>query len=268
MKSTLCIYKTFLNILLSLLFISSCAHAYESSEKAVYKVTAVYPHDRNSQTEGLIYHDKILYEGTGPCLDGPSSIRKIDLETGKILKYMSLTPPIFGEGITIYRGMVIQLTYKLKTGYVYSLKTFRRKKVFKYDTEGWGLTHDGEHLIMSDGSPALRFLDPKTFTVVKKINVHNDRKNIHQINELEFINGKIYANVFLTDQILIISPDTGEVLETIYLTDILKGYYRPGYNDPANGIAYDAENNSILITGKYWPNIYRISLPEKECNLK
>lgn len=251
-------------ILIFILSINFYTYSFSSSGKKKYQVIDIYPHDSNAQTEGLIYHEGDLYEGTGPCLDGPSSLRKINMKTGDLLKYLSLDPPIFGEGITILDDRIIQLTYKLKTGYVYRLKDFQLLEKFNYDnSEGWGLTHNGKYLIMSDGTPVLHFLDPVTFKEIKKVIVHKNRKRISKINELEYINGRIYANVFLTDLILIISPETGEVMESIRLKEILKDYYSFDKSNPANGIAYDPENNDLLITGKYWPNIFRISLPEK-----
>jgi len=255
--------RFFLIILIIFLTANSYTQAGGPGKKAAYTVVNVYPHDRNSQTEGLIYHGKHLYEGTGPCLNGPSSLRKIDLKTGDFLKYISLEPPIFGEGITISGDRIIQLTYKSETGYVYNLKDFRLLENFRYNGEGWGLTYDGKYLIMSDGTPVLRFLDPVTFKEIKKLIVHRNRKRVSKINELEFINGRIYANVFLTDLILIISPDTGEVIELIKLKEILKDYFNFDESNPANGIAYDPENNDLLVTGKYWPNLFRISLPGK-----
>lgn len=248
-------------ILIFILSISLCTYSLSFSKIKKYKVIDVYPHDSDAQTEGLIYHKGHLYEGTGPCLDGPSSLRKINMKTGDLLKYMSLDPTIFGEGITIFGDRIIQLTYKLKTGYVYRLKDFQLLEKFHYNSEGWGLTHNGEYLIMSDGTPALHFLDPVTFEERKKVIVHKNRKRISRINELEFINGRIYANVFLTDLILVISPETGEVMESIELKEILRDYFSFDKSNPANGIAYDPENNDLLITGKYWPNIFRISLP-------
>ena len=225
-------------------------------------VIDVYPHDKNSQTEGLILLKGYIYEGTGPCKDGPSSLRKIDLKTGKILQYLSLPSPVFGEGITVLGNRIIQLTYKSKTGYVYDLESFRLIRKFHYETEGWGLTNDGKHLIMSDGTSTLYFFDPDTFRVVKRITVHSNNGKIKAVNELEYINGSIYANIFLTDSIIKISPDTGRVLASFSLNKILKGYYKAGFDDPANGIAYDPANDNLLVTGKYWPYLFRIKLPE------
>ncbi len=226
-------------------------------------VLGVYPHDKNSQTEGLIYLNGFIYEGTGPCKDGPSSLRKIELKTGKILQYLSLPSPVFGEGITVFGDRIIQLTYKAKTGYVYGLEKFNLIRKFSYETEGWGLTNDGRYLIMSDGTSTLHFMDPETFEETKKIQVHDDNGEVRAVNELEYINGYIYANIFLTDNIKKICPDTGKVLKTFRLNQILKGYYRSTFDDPANGIAYDPENDHLLVTGKYWPYLFRIKLPNE-----
>ena len=226
-------------------------------------VIDVYPHDKNSQTEGLIYLNGFIYEGTGPCKDGPSSLRKLDLKTGKILQYLSLSSPVFGEGITVFGDRIIQLTYRTKTGYVYGIEKFDLKRKFSYETEGWGLTNDGKFLIMSDGTSTLHFLDPETFKEVKKIQVHDKNGEIRAVNELEYINGYIYANIFLTDNIIKICPDTGMVLQTFKLNEILDGYYISSFEEPANGIAYDPVNDHLLITGKYWPCIFRIKFPQK-----
>ncbi len=245
-------------ILCTLLF------AYQSSEAETedeHKVIDVYPHDKNAQTEGFELHNGFIYEGTGPCKDGPSSLRKIDLETGKVLKYISLPRPIFGEGITIFGSRIIQLTYKTKRGYVYDLETFKQIGTFSYDTEGWGLTNDGKNLIMSDGTSTLQFLDPETFEVVKRVQVHDKNGEVRAVNELEYIKGHIYANIFLTSGIKKIDPETGAVIESFSLRSILNGHHKFGFDDPANGIAYDAQNDSLLVTGKYWPYIFRIRLP-------
>jgi glutamine cyclotransferase len=250
-------------VLLSLILftpISGCRASEKIKKENSSMVLDVYPHDKNSQTEGLELHNGFIYEGTGPCKDGPSSLRKIELEAGKVLKYISLPPPIFGEGITIFNNRIIQLTYKSKTGYVYDLETFREIRTFSYDTEGWGLTNDGKYLIMSDGTSTLQFLDPDTFEVLKRVQVHDKNGEIRAINELEYIKGYIYANIFLTSDIKKIDPETGAVVDTFSLRSILKGYHTFMVDAPANGIAYDAENDTLLVTGKYWPNIFRIEL--------
>ncbi len=245
-----------------LLLSSTSCTALNTDKKENRNVIEVYPHDKYSQTEGLIYLNGFIYEGTGPCKDGPSSLRRLDLKTGKILQYISLPEPIFGEGITVLDDRIIQLTYRSRTGYVYSLKDWSLIRKFSYETEGWGLTNDGKNLIMSDGSSTLFFLSPETFEIVKKITVHNNNGELRAVNELEYINGYIYANIFLTDTILKISPDTGEVKKSYRLKNLLKGYYKPGPDAPANGIAYDSEKDHFLVTGKYWPYLFRIKLPQ------
>ncbi len=228
-----------------------------------HMVIDVYPHDKRSQTEGLVFLNGYIYEGTGPCKNGPSSLRRLNLKTGRILQYLSFPPPVFGEGITVVGNRIIQLTYKSKTGYVFDLKSFRLIRKFYYETEGWGLTNDGKSLIMSDGTSTLTFFDPDTFSEVKKITVHDDNGEIRAVNELEYIKGYIYANIFLTPIIKKIDPETGRVLGSFNLNKILKGYYKSGFDDPANGIAYDPENDQLLVTGKYWPYLFRIKLTQE-----
>jgi glutaminyl-peptide cyclotransferase len=251
--------------LLSFIILSTMLFACRPSDaetKDEHRVIDIYPHDKHSQTEGFELHNGFIYEGTGPCKDGPSSLRKIDLETGKVLKYISLPSPIFGEGITIFGDRIIQLTYTTKRGYVYELETFKKIREFRYETEGWGLTHDEKNLIMSDGTSTLQFLDPETFEVVKRIQVHDKNGEIRAVNELEYIKGYIYANIFLTSEIKKIDPETGAVVDSFSLRSILKDHHKFEFDDPANGIAYDAENDTMLVTGKYWPYIYRIRLSD------
>ncbi|NLA75458.1 MAG: glutaminyl-peptide cyclotransferase, partial [Deltaproteobacteria bacterium] len=207
--------------------LASCRHS-ERETKEAQLVIGIYPHDKNSQTQGLILHNGFIYEGTGPCKNGPSSLRKIELSTGNILQYISLPKPVFGEGITVFDNRIIQLTYLTKTGYVYDLETFKQIRTFSYETEGWGLTNDGKHLIMSDGTSTLQFLDPETFEVVKRVQVHDRNGEIRAINELEYINGFIYANIFLTEIIKKIDPETGMVAGSFNLKTILGRHYKFG----------------------------------------
>ncbi len=256
-------YRLISAVLFPFLFISPFAcTASEIVKNKSSMVIDVYPHDKNSQTEGLIYLNGFIYEGTGPCKDGPSSLRRLDLKTGEILQYLSLPAPIFGEGITVFGDRIIQLTYRSKTGYVYDLEKFNLIGKFSYETEGWGLSNDGKHLIMSDGTSTIHFIDPETFKEVKKIQVHDKNGEVRAVNELECINGYIFANIFLTDNIIKICPETGKVLESYKLNKILDGYYKSTYDKPANGIAYDPENDHLLVTGKYWPYLFRIKLPQ------
>ena len=231
-----------------------------------YRVLNSYPHDSNAQTEGLIYMEGFLYEGTGPCLNGPSSLRRVDMETGKVLQIHELDKPLFGEGITIYNDKIIQLTYTSKIGFVYDVERFDLIDDFHFSTEeGWGLTHDNRHLIMSDGTATLHYLDPMSFKEVKQLQVRDSQGPVYNLNELEYIKGEIYANVYQTPLIVCISPETGSVLGTIDLSVILKGRF----NDPelvnrANGIAYDKENGNLFVTGKYWPYLFEIGIIQEK----
>jgi glutamine cyclotransferase len=223
-----------------------------------YKVINVFPHDPKAFTQGLVFHNGFLYEGTG--LLGKSSLRKIRLETGKILKQVSLPPQFFGEGVTLWGTKIIQLTWQSRVGFVYDLGTFRLLKKFTYPTEGWGITQDGSHLIMSDGTDTLTFLDPTNFKKHKRIRVHDKGLAISLLNELEYIKGEIYANVFLTDRIVRISPETGQVTGWIDLKGILPEADRAQGVDVLNGIAYDAQKDRIFVTGKYWPKLFEIEI--------
>jgi len=225
-----------------------------------YRVIKIHPHDSKAQTEGLEFLDGFLYEGTGPCLNGPSSLRKIRVESGDIVMKRELPiKNLFGEGITILKNRIIELTYKTQIGFVYDKKSFYFLKRFSYGTEGWGMTNDGANLIMSDGTATLRYLDPETFQEVKRIEVRDDNGPVFKLNELEFINGEIYANVFETSRIVCISPETGRVIGSIDLSALLKNRFPD--NDPinlANGIAYDPETERLFVTGKYWSKLYEL----------
>jgi glutamine cyclotransferase len=222
------------------------------------RVINVYPHDPDAFTQGLVFHKGYIYEGTG--LSGQSSIRKVELKTGRILKSQGLPAEHFGEGITICRNRLIQLTWQSHTGFVYDLQSFRLLQTFSYPTEGWGITYDGNYLIMSDGTAVLRFLDARTYKRVKQIEVRDRGNILPNINELEFIKGEIYANVWGTGYIVRISPRTGQVLGWIDIRDLYR-YVGAGRNiDVLNGIAYDAKGDRLFVTGKYWPNLFEIRL--------
>ena len=222
------------------------------------RVINVYPHDPDAFTQGLAFHKGYIYEGTG--IFGQSSIRKVELRTGRILKSQGLPAEHFGEGITICRNRLIQLTWQSHTGFVYDLQSFRLLQTFSYPTEGWGITYDGNYLIMSDGTAVLRFLDARTYKTVKQIEVRDRGNVLPNINELEFIKGEIYANVWGTGYIVRISPRTGQVLGWIDLRDLYR-YVGAGRNiDVLNGIAYDAKGDRLFVTGKYWPNLFEIRL--------
>jgi glutamine cyclotransferase len=224
----------------------------------VIRVVNVYPHDPEAYTQGLVYHGGFLYEGTG--LQGHSTIRKVELKTGKVQKSHHLAAKYFGEGITICKNKLIQLTWQSNTGFIYDLQTFRLLGTFSYQTEGWGITFDGKHLIMSDGTAALRFLDPRTFKIMKQIEVLDRGNILPNINELEYIKGEIYANVWGTGYIVRISPRTGQVLGWIDLRVLYSLVGNSRKIDVLNGIAYDAQGDRLFVTGKYWPNIFEIRL--------
>lgn len=222
-----------------------------------YKIINTYPHDCNAFTQGLVFENGFLYEGTG--LHKRSTLRKVELETGTILQIYELPPQFFGEGITIFQDKIIQLTWQSNVGFVYHKDTFELLHQFTYPTEGWGITHDGTQLIMSDGTSTLYFLDPETFERIYQITVHDNGDPVTMLNELEYIQGEIYANVWLTDRIARISPQTGQVLGWIDLEGLLS--LKSGEHvDVLNGIAYDAEHDRLFVTGKLWPHLFEIEL--------
>ncbi|MBM4271917.1 MAG: glutaminyl-peptide cyclotransferase [Deltaproteobacteria bacterium] len=223
-----------------------------------FRIVNVYPHDPEAFTQGLVFHRGYLYEGTG--LYGASTLRKIELKTGKIRKMNRLPEEFFGEGITICRNRLIQLTWLSCTGFVYDPQSFRLLGTFTYPTEGWGITCDGNHLIMSDGTSILRFLDPQNFTLVRQIDVRDRGKQIIHINELEYVRGEIYANVWDTGYVVRISPKTGEVSGWIDLRGLYRYLGRGRKFDILNGIAYDVRGDRLFVTGKYWPKLFEIKL--------
>ncbi len=234
----------------------------EGSEAVVpvygYKIIRVFPHDPEAFTQGLVFHRGALYEGTG--LWGKSTLRKVDPETGRIIKLVRLPDQIFGEGITLWEDEIIQLTWKSGIGLVYDRKTFGLLKKFNYFSEGWGLTQDGKQLIISDGTSFLYFWDPHSFKEVKRIQVRDHGVPVNRLNELEYIKGEIFANVYTTDRIARVSPETGQVTGWIDLQGLLSPKDRTGKEDVLNGIAYDARRDRILITGKNWPKLFEIQL--------
>lgn len=223
-----------------------------------YRIVNTYPHDPRAFTQGLVFADGVLYEGTG--LRGHSSLRKVDLKTGNILRVRQLSAHFFGEGITIYGNQVIQLTWRAKVGFVYDRQTFQLLDTFNYPTEGWGITHDGRSLIMSDGTSTLYFLDPQTFREVGRLEVHTRDGPVSRLNELEYVQGEIYANVWKTDRIARISPQTGEVVGWIDLEGLLRPEDHNSRIDVLNGIAYDVKNDRLFVTGKLWPKLFEIEL--------
>jgi glutaminyl-peptide cyclotransferase len=222
-----------------------------------YTIVHSYPHDRHAFTQGLVFYQGFLYEGTGEL--GHSTIRKVNLETGQVLQDHALPADFFGEGIAIVGGKLYELTWQNKLAMVYDLKTFQLLQRFTYDTEGWGLTTDGKRLIMSDGTSTLFLRDPETFAQTGKLQVTDQGQAVDQLNELEWISGEIYANVWKTDRIVRISPKDGHVLGWIDLKGLLKPEDRQGI-DVLNGIAYDAATKRLFVTGKWWPKLFEIAL--------
>lgn len=228
-----------------------------------FKVVRSYPHDTQAFTEGLLYRDGILYESTG--LNGKSSIRKVDLTSGKVLQSKDIPPQYFGEGLTDWGDTLVGLTWQTQTGFVFDLKTFELKSQFAYPGEGWGLAHNGKELIMSDGTATLRFLDPKTFLEVRRVKVTADGIAVDQLNELEVVEGEIYANIWHTNTIARIDPASGKILGWI---DFGKLYPEAGKGQNGenvmNGIAYDAEKKRLFVTGKLWPKIYEVKITPRK----
>jgi len=227
-----------------------------------YEVVKSFPHDRYAFTQGLIFVDGYLFEGTGQ--PGASSIRKVELESGKVVQQRDIPPPFFGEGIVNWKDRLIEITWQHQVGFVYDLKTFDLKSQFRYPGEGWGLTQDGARIIMSDGTNALRFLNPETLQETGRIQVMDQGRPVLNLNELEWVKGEVWANVWTTDTIARIDPATGNVKGWIDLTGLLNSVDRMGATpDVLNGIAYDAAKDRIFVTGKWWPKLYEIKLTER-----
>jgi glutamine cyclotransferase len=227
-----------------------------------YEVVHAYPHDPGAFTEGLFYLDGFLYEGTG--MENESSIRKVRLETGEVVQKHDLPPKYFGEGIINWKDRLIELTYKSQVGFVYDLAGFQLQKQFEYPGEGWALTQDGKRLIMSDGTAELRFWDPETLQETGRLTVTEYGQPLKNVNELEWVKGEIYANVWLTNRLIRIDPASGKVTGSVDLTGLLSsadvGQSQP---DVLNGIAYDAKGDRLFVTGKRWPKLFEIRLKKK-----
>ncbi len=230
----------------------------DTSRTYTYRIINSYPHDRQAFTQGLVYEDGFLYEGTGR--NGYSELRKVELQTGKVLQKHELSEEFFGEGITVYGDKIIQLTYLSNVGFVYEKETFELLREFNYPTAGWGITNDGKHLIMSDGTQKLYFLDTETFRQLRHIEVYDRGVSVWGLNELEYIEGQIFANVWPTERIARISPKTGHVLGWIDLRGLLTEQDYVMGVDVLNGIAYDNENGRLFVTGKLWPKLFEIKL--------
>lgn len=247
--------------LLGAIIICSCSNS-DIIPVYTYKVINTYPHDRSAFTQGLVFDDGVIFEGTG--IHGRSTLRRVELETGDILQIHQLPYNYFGEGVTIYGGKIIQLTWQSNNGFVYDKDSFELVQEFYYPTEGWGITNDDERLIMSDGTSTLYFLDLDTLEEIGRIEVYDSNGSVDRLNELEYVQGEIYANVWQTDHIARIAPKTGEVIGWIELEGLLDPEDCPEPIDVLNGIAYDAENDRLFVTGKLWPSLFEIELVSTE----
>jgi glutaminyl-peptide cyclotransferase len=245
--------------LFSLLPLAAGALAAPSIPTYDFKVVRSYPHDQQAFTQGLLYRDGFLYESTG--LNGKSSIRKVNLETGKVLQSKDIPPQYFGEGLTAWKDTLVGITWQTQTGFVFDLTTFELRNQFAYPGEGWGLAQNGKELVLSDGSATLRFLDPKTFLEVRRVKVTADGIAVDQINELEVVGDEIFANIWHTNTIARIDQNTGKIVGWI---DLAKLYPEAGKGATSenvlNGIAYDADKKRLFVTGKLWPKLYEIKL--------
>jgi glutamine cyclotransferase len=221
-----------------------------------YRIIHTYPHERDAFTQGLFYDNGILYEGTGQ--ETGSSLREVELETGRVIRQMNLDPSLFGEGITLYDDRIYQVTWTSKVGFVYDKATFRQINKIYYQSQGWGLTTIKDQIVMSDGTNILYFFEPEMFTVISHLEVYDNEKKVDQLNELEYINGEIWANIWMSDLIARIDPESGKLLAYIDL----KGLIKDPDSDVLNGIAYDEEGNRIFVTGKNWPKLFEIKLTE------
>jgi glutamine cyclotransferase len=225
---------------------------------AGYRVVHAFPHDPEAFTQGLVYLNGVFYEGTG--LNGRSTIRKVRIENGQVLQVQKLDPQYFGEGIAVLGDTLFQLTWTSGIGMLYDLASFQRKGTFTYTGEGWGLTHDGARLIMSDGTATLRFLDPATRKLLSRLTVRDGGQPVGNLNELEYVKGEIFANVWQTDRIVRISPKTGAVTGWVDLKGLLTAREQAQGVDVMNGIAYDSAGDRLFVTGKLWPKVFEIRI--------
>lgn len=223
-----------------------------------FKVVNVFPHDPAAFTQGLVFADGVFYESTG--LRGYSTLRKVKPETGVVLRQIAIEPQYFAEGLALVGDELVQLSWESRIGFVYDKASFKRLRVFTYPNEGWGLASDGERLVMSDGSSILYFLDPKTQKFTRSLQVRDGARPVEWLNELEFVKGELWANVWQTDQIVRINPDTGRVTGWIDLSGLLRPEARGPEGDVLNGIAWDKAGDRIFVTGKKWPRLFQIEL--------
>jgi glutaminyl-peptide cyclotransferase len=254
-----------MRFLVAAALVASCACSPATEAGGVpeytYQVVHTYPHDPTAFTQGLFYLNGFLYEGTG--LKEQSSIRKVKLETGEVLEKRELPGDYFGEGIVNWKDRLLELTWQSHQGFIYNLATFAPLSQFEYPGEGWGLTQDGKRIIMSDGTPQIRFWDPGTLKETGRITVTADGQPVPELNELEWVKGEIYANVWETDRIARIDPASGKVVGWIDCTGLMNPEYLHSSDAVLNGIAYDAAGDRLFITGKLWPRLFEIRLVRK-----
>ncbi len=255
-----CWRAAWLSLVLAAAVLCGCPGPKPPQETPVYgyRVVNTYSHDPGAFTQGLVFTDGVLYESTG--LYGRSSVRRVDLEFGEVLQQRDLAGEYFGEGLAVVGDRLIQLTWRNYVGFVYDRTTFEPLSEFQYATEGWGLAYDGTRLIMSDGSSTLYFLNPDTLAETGQIGVRENGLAVERLNELEYVEGEIYANIWQQDRIARIDPDTGQILGWIDLSGILPAEDRTGAEDVLNGIAYDEESGRLFVTGKLWPKLFEIEL--------
>jgi glutaminyl-peptide cyclotransferase len=223
-----------------------------------FRVVKTYPHDAAAYTQGLIYREGFLFESTG--LNGQSTLRKVKLETGEVVQQHRLDTAYFAEGLAEWSGQLVQLTWRSNIAFVYDLASFAPRRTFGYTGEGWGLTRDREGFILSDGTAELRFLHPETFREVRRVTVTDEGAQVRDLNELEYVRGEVLANVWHTDRIARISPESGRVIGWIDLGGLMSTGYRLDPGAVLNGIAYDAANNRLFVTGKLWPRLFEIEV--------
>jgi len=244
-----------------LAWLLSCAACTEGGAPVVVPpIAASYPHDPSSYTQGLLWHDGLLYESTGRY--GHSTLSVRELKTGRILRSRALDPKYFGEGLALVGDDLVQLTWKEHRMFIYDKTTLELKRSLPYAWEGWGAAYDGQHLIVSDGSARLRFLDPISFKEIRRIVVHDGNQPIDLLNELEFVQGEILANVYGADRIARILPSTGQVVGWLDLSTLYPTKQRPAIDAVLNGIASDPQRQMLMVTGKYWPKLFLIPVPK------
>jgi len=253
------------NARLAILFGAAIALVAQTPQYS-YRVVHVYPHDRNAFTQGLEFRAGYLYEGTG--LKGRSSLRKVKLETGQVVQQIDLDPEYFGEGITVLNQQIIELTWQSEIGFVYNQASLQRLRSFNYPGEGWGLANDGQQIYMSDGSAQIRCWDPTSLQEKRRFTVRDHLRPVLNLNELEYVHGELYANVWQTDRIARISPSDGRVLGWIDLSGLLPAADRAEPVDVLNGIAYDLLGDRLFVTGKLWPKLFEIKLVPKNKSAK